>query len=152
MSIHSVGYSSADNVRGLLLQQLLGGEDASGTSDGLSGLLDDLVSISSTGQQLSQAPEEVLAAMNDLFSTKTDVQGDIVTLQAYFQENPDGMASLLGTLQGSSGTYDALGNLASGSSEASLMSTLLGVQSQNSLLDYLGSAAGSSSSSISLLG
>lgn len=153
MSVNSVDYTSSQSIGSLVLQQLMGEESASESSSNLSGILDDLVSISSTGQKLSQAPDAVVQAMADLFSGQEDVQGDISLLKSYFQENPDGLANVLTTMENGTSTYDALGKLSSSSDNSALLKALLGSQSQNSLLDYLGdSASGSSSSGFSLLG
>jgi hypothetical protein len=153
MSVNSVDSNSSQGVGNLLLQELLAEENTSTDSTGLSSTLDDLVSISSTGQSLSQAPDAVVNAMSDLFSAQKDVQGDLSQLKSYFKGDPNSLASLLSALKNGSSTYDALGNLSSSSDKNTLLSALLGSQNQGSLFNYLGEAdSGSSSSSLSLFG
>lgn len=153
MSINSVDSGSSQSVGNLILQQLLENEDSSSGSTGLSSALDDLVSISSTGQQLSQAPDSVVKAMSDLFSGQKDVQGDLSLLQSYFKGDPKSLANVLSSMKNGSSTYDALGNLSSSSDKSALVAELLGAQSQGSLFSYLGdSGSGSSASSLSLFG
>jgi hypothetical protein len=166
MSVPSVSSSSSQNVGALLLQQLLAGGSASQDSSGLSGLLGDLMTISPAAQQLTQAPTAVTDAMSDLFTNQTDVQGDLSQLKTYFQQNPQSLASLLSSLQGSTDTYDASGALGSNSSLLSailngkgsssetgaLLSALLSSQSMDPLIASLGGSEDGSSSSLSMFG
>lgn len=153
MSVNSVDSNSPQSVGNLLLQELLAEENTSTGATGLSSSLDDLVSISSTGQSLSQAPDAVVNAMSDLFSEQKDVQGDLSQLKNYFKGDPSSLASLLSVLKNGSSTYDALGNLSSSADKSTLLSALFGNQSQGSLFTYLGDTeSGSSVSSLSLFG
>ncbi|MBP1626553.1 MAG: hypothetical protein H6Q00_1028 [Holophagaceae bacterium] len=153
MSVSSVDSSSSQSIGNLLLQQLLAEGTSSQSSSSLSSLLDDLVSISSTGKQLSQAPEAVTKAMSDLLSSQKDVEGDLTQLKNYFKQNPERLASVLSTLQSGTITYSASGLLNSSSDKSALLSALLGAQSQGSLFSFLGdSGSGASNSTLSLLG
>ncbi|WP_005031602.1 hypothetical protein [Holophaga foetida] len=153
MSVNSVDSNSISSIGNLLLQQLLAEEGSSQSASGLSGVLGDVVSISSTAQELAQAPDSVTEAMADLFSGQEDVAGDITELTSYFQDNPQSLVNVLSSLKSGTSTYNASGILASSSDHKSLLSALLSAQSQNSLLDFLGdSGSGSSSSTLSLFG
>ena len=167
MSVPSVGSNQAQTIGNTLLQQLAAeGSSSQGTSGG-SGLLGDLMSLSPAAQQLTQAPDAVTKAMGDLFSGKKDVQGDLALLQSYFQQNPQNLASLLSSLEGGAGTYNAsnatnsssalltaLMNAQSNSSDPSaLLGLLSGNQGQNTLFDFLGnSSSGSGDSATSIIG
>jgi hypothetical protein len=140
------------------------GSSSQGTSD-MSSLLADLLTLSPAAQQLSQAPDAVTKAMKDLFSTQTDTKGDLAQLKSYFQQNPQSLASVLSSLQGTSASYSAsssqglkgalltaLMNKQSGDSDPSvLLSLLSGTQNQDSLLAALGSG-GSDSNALSIFG
>ena len=161
MSLPSVGSNQAQTIGSTLLQQLAAEESSSQGTSGDSGLLGDLMSLSPAAQQLTKAPDAVTQAMGDLFSGKKDVQGDLAQLQSYFQQNPQSLASLLSSLQGSAGTYSAsnstnsnsalLTALMNGQSNSSDPSALLGLlsgnQGQNTLFNYLGDSSGGSGSS-----
>jgi len=167
MSVSTVDSNQTQTIGSALLQQLAANESSSQGTSGASGLLGDLMTLSPAAQQLTQAPAAVTQAVSDLFSGKKDVQGDLAQLRTYFQKNPQGLVSLLSTLQGGTGTYSAssatgstsalLTALMNGQSNASDPSALLGLLSgnegQNTLFDYLGnSSGGSDSSALSILG
>ena len=167
MSVTTVGSNQAQTIGSALLQQLAADESSSQGTSGASGFLGDLMTLSPAAQQLTQAPAAVTQAMSDLFSGKKDVQGDLAQLHSYFQQNPQSLAGLLGSLQGGTGTYSAtsvsssasalLTALMNGQSNASDPSALLGLLSgnegQSTLFDYLGnSGGGSDSSALSILG
>ena len=167
MSVTTVGSNQAQTIGSALLQQLAADESSSQGTSGASGFLGDLMTLSPAAQQLTQAPAAVTQAMSDLLSGKKDVQGDLAQLQSYFQQNPQSLAGLLGSLQGDTGTYSAssatgsasalLTALMNGQSNASDSSALLGLLSgnegQSTLFDYLGnSSGGSDSSALSILG
>lgn len=164
MSISSVGSNQAQTVGSLLLQQLMASESGAQDTSG-SSTLGDLLTLSPVAQQLTQAPDAVIQAMGDLFSGQKQVQSDLTQLKAYFQQNPQSLASLLSVLQGGVGTYSAASStdstsailtaLANGQANNSDPSALLSLLSgrQNSLFDFLGNSSdGSDSSALSLLG
>ena len=165
MSVTTVGSNDSQSIGSLVLQQLLAGSSSSTDSSGLTGIMGDLLSLSSTSQQLAKAPAAITSAMNDLFSTQQDVSGDLTKLKAYFDQNPTSLSGLLGSLQGSSSTYSASGTLgansallaamakaqAGGTDTTALLTSLLGGQSSDPLLASLG-ASSSSSGSLSFLG
>jgi lipopolysaccharide biosynthesis regulator YciM len=159
VSISTVGSNQTQTIGSALLQQLAAEESSSQSTSGDAGILGDLMSLSPAAQQLTQAPVAVTQAMSDLFSGKKDVQGDLAKLQSYFQQNPQNLASLLSSLQGGAGTYNAssstnsssalLTALMNGQSNASDPSALLGLlsgnQGQNTLFNYLGDSSGNNS-------
>lgn len=161
MSVASVPSNQAQTIGSALLQQLAAGLSTSQGASDESGLLGDLVTLSPTAQQLTQAPDAVTQAMDDLLSGQKNIQGDLAQLQSYFQANPHNLTSLLSGLQGGAGTYSAssstdsasalLTALLNGQSNASDPSALLGLlsgaQGQNTLFDYLGNSGESSTSS-----
>jgi len=161
MTVSTVQSGDSQNIGSLVLQSLLGSSSASTNSNGLSGLLGDLMTLSPASQQLAQAPADVTSAMNDLFSTQANVSGDLSALTAYFKQNPTSLANVLGALQGGSSTYNASGSLSSsalatalaqagGSDTTSLLTAMLGGQ-QGDLFSAMNSSS-SSSSALSLLG
>lgn len=163
MTVSNVSSSDSQSIGSLVLQSLMGGSASSTDSNGLSGLLGDLVSLSPASQQLAKAPADVTSAMNDLFSTQNNVSGDLSALTAYFKENPSSLTKVMGALQGSSSTYDASGALSSsalvsalvkaqanGSDTTGLLNAVLGGQTSN-LFDVMSSSS-STSSALSLLG
>jgi hypothetical protein len=166
MSVPSIGSSLSQSVTSQLLQQLLSEGTSSQTQTG-AGALGDLLSLSPAAQQLNQAPTAVSKAMSDLLTDQKDVQGDLAQLKGYFQQNPQALASLLGSLQGGSSTYSNSGNLGSsgsllttllnakqsGSDSGALLAALLGNQTQDPLLASLNNSdSGSSADSLSFLG
>jgi hypothetical protein len=167
MSVSSVGSNQTQTIASALLQQLMASESSAQGTSSASGLLGDLMTLSPAAQQLTQAPDAVTQAMGDLFSSQKDVQGDLAKLRSYFQQNPQGLESLMNSLQGGLSTYSAassagsknalltaLMNGQSGSSNPSaLLSLLSGNQGQSSLFDFLGSSGSSSAdSALSILG
>jgi hypothetical protein len=160
VSIPTVGSNQTQTIGSTLLQQLAAEESNSQGTNGDSGILGDLMSLSPAAQQLTQAPDAVTQAMGDLFSGKKDVQGDLALLQSYFQQNPQNLTSLLSSLQEGTGTYSPssstgstsalLTALMNGQSNASDPSALLGLlsgnQGQNTLFNYMGDSSGGSDS------
>jgi hypothetical protein len=166
MTITSIGSNGSQNIGTLLLQELNANAANSASSTGSSSLLGDLMTLSPAAQQLASAPDAVTQAMNDLLSGQKDTNGDIAQLKSYFQQHPQGLASVLSSLNGTTATYDtssstgstgalltALMNKQSSNSDPSaLLSLLTGAQNQTSLLSFLGSSSGSDSSSLSIFG
>ena len=148
MSVASIGSSNVTSLGQMLLQELTaGGSSTSGSSSlGGGGDAADLLSLSNASQSMSQAPAAVTQAMGDLLGSQTDVQGDLTQLKGYFQDNPAALTNVLQSLQGT-GTYDASGSLASGSSDtSSLLASLLASGSGSSGdASLLGSLLGSGS-------
>lgn len=167
MSVTSVGSSDSQSIGSLVLQSLLSSNSTNSDSNSLSGLLGDLVSLSPASQKLAQAPADVTKAMSDLFSAQADVTGDLTKLKAYFQDNPESLTNVLGSLQGTSSTYSASGALgsnpalmsalvkaqASGTDTSALLNSLLGGATSDPLLASLGqSSSASGSGTMSLFG
>ena len=166
MSVTSVGSNGSQNLGTVILQQLMAAQNSTNTdSSSTSGLMGDLMSLSPASKQLAQAPAEVTTAMNDLLSGQKDVKGDLTTLQGYFKDNPQSLASVIGSLQGTGGTYGASGTLstqsallsalstAQGSSSKSLLASLMSGNSQDPLLASLGlTGTDSNAGVLSLLG
>ncbi|GLH73034.1 hypothetical protein GETHLI_15360 [Geothrix limicola] len=169
MSLSPVSSDSSQSLGSLLLQQL--NAASSGTTQGqdtsgLTGALGDLLTLSPTAQQLTQAPSAVTQALSDLLSGQKDVSGDLSQLKAFFQKHPQSLASVLGSLQANA-TYGAPGGQTStaalltslmnhqsnNSNPASLLALLNGNTTQDSLFSLLGdSGSGSDGSAVSLLG
>lgn len=166
MSLSPVSSDNSQSIGSLLLQQL--NAASAGTtqdSSGLSGVLGDLLTISPTAQQLTQAPSAVTQALSDILSGQKDVAGDLSQLKAYFQKNPQSLAGVLSSLQGTS-TYGTGGSTASSalltalmnhqsnnSNPASLLALLNGNTSQDSLFSMLGdSGSGADGSALSMFG
>lgn len=133
MSLSTVQSSDSQNIGSLVLQSLLG-QSSSTDGSGTSGILGDLLDLSSTSQQLSQAPADVTSAMTDLFSAQSNVSGDLSTLSSYFKQNPSSLTSVLAALQGGSSTYDASGNVAGSSLAAALAKAQAGGADTTALL------------------
>lgn len=166
MSVTPVVSNPLQSAGSQLLQQLLATGSGAQNPAGLSGLLGDLVTLSPAAQQLTKAPAAVSQAMEDLLSTQQDVAGDLAQLKTYFQENPQGLANVLGSLQGTSSPYGAnhsqgaygalvtaLMNRQSGSSDPrALLSLLNGAQGQTSLFSFLDANDSSSGGALSYLG
>jgi hypothetical protein len=158
MSVTSIGSSDSQSIGSLVLQSLLSSNSNSADSNGLSGILGDLMSLSPASTQLAKAPAEVTQAMNDLFSSQADVPGDLTKLKSYFQDNPQTLASVLGTLQGKGTTYSPSGALGSnpallsalakaqagGTDTSGLVQYLMGGASSDPLLASLCDASDSS--------
>jgi hypothetical protein len=98
-----------------------------------------------SGSNSNALPAAVTQSLGSLLSgsDSTNDTSDLSTVQSYFKQNPDSLTGLLSSLQN-------LGN-ASGTSNASLISQLLGSQSQDPLLAALGGSS-SSGSTFSMLG
>jgi hypothetical protein len=152
LSVTPVGSNPLQNTGSLLLQQLTAANGASGqNASSSSGVMEDLLTLSSAAQQLAQAPAAVTQAMTDLLSGQKDVQGDLAQLQTFFQKNPQSLASVLGSLQGGAGAYGVSNSLGSNSelltalmngqsnasNPANLLS-LLGGQGKDSLFSWIG--------------
>jgi hypothetical protein len=165
MSINPVGSDQSQSIGSLLLQQLNANSTSAQGSNGLSGVLGDLLSLSPAAQQLTKAPEAVTKAMTDLLSTQKDVAGDLAQLKTYFEQNPQSLAGVLGSLQGGTTTYGSAGlgsNAAllsalihgqSGASSTALLNLLNGSQGQETLFSFMGdSDNGSEGSSLSMFG
>lgn len=163
MSVSTIQSSDSQNIGSLVLQSLLGSSSSSTDSNGLSGILGDLMTLSPASQQLAQAPAAVTSAMTDLFSTQNNVSGDLSALTAYFKQNPSSLTNVMAALQGGSSTYSASGTLtastlatalaqakASGGDTTALVTAMLGGQSTD-LFSAMSSSA-NSSSALSLLG
>jgi hypothetical protein len=144
MSINPVASSSVastniQTLRDQLLQQL--STTGSGSQDASSGSspLGDLLTLSPAAQQLTQAPTAVVQAMTDILSGKKVAQGDLGQLQAFLQNNPQSLSSLISGIQASKSTYGAAS--ASGASDT-LLTALMNQQSNASnpgdLLSLLG--------------
>lgn len=164
MSVPAVGSNGSQSVQSLLLQQLMASQG--GQPSTLPDALSDLLNLSPAARQLSQAPAAVTQAMGDLLTAQKDVQGDLAKLKAYFQDHPQSLTSLLGTLQGGA-TYAPSGAVggngamlaalmkgqANNPKAGALLSAFLGMQNQNPLLASLSdSDTGSGNSAFSLLG
>jgi lipopolysaccharide biosynthesis regulator YciM len=167
VSIPTVGSNQTQTIGSTLLQQLAAEESNSQGTNGDSGILGDLMSLSPAAQQLTQAPDAVTQAMGDLLSGKKDVQGDLAKLQSYFQQHPQSLAGLLSSLQGGAGTYSAsnatnsnsalltalMNEQSNASDPSALLSLLSGNQGQNTLFSYMGdSSGGSDGSALSIFG
>jgi hypothetical protein len=166
MTVTSVGTNQSQTLGSLVLQSLLASQNGSQASSGLSsGALGDILSLSSTSQQLAKAPAAVTQAMDDLFSTQKDVQGDLSTLKSFFKDNPQNLTQLLASFQGGATTYGASssstsqllallqGQSGSSTDKTALLSALLSAKSQDPLLSSLGDSDSSSGSGVlSLLG
>ena len=152
----SVASTNIQTLRDQLLQQL--NNTASGSQDlsGSSSALGDLLTLSPAAQQLTQAPAAVTQAMNDLLSSQNDVQGDLSHLKAYFKQNPNSLAAVLSSLQGSSSIngnsstgansalLTALMNHQSNASNSSALLGLFGSQGQSSLFSFMSDATNNS--------
>jgi hypothetical protein len=165
LSVTSIGSNANQSIGSLLLQQLTAaGASAQSLASQADGLDGDLLTLSPAAQKLAKAPEAVTKALTDLLTDQKDVQGDLAQVKSYFQSHPEGLASLLSSLQGSSATsttsnsvqnrnllLTALMNGQSQSSDPSSLLSLLGGTAQATLFDSLG-GSGSGSGSASLLG
>ena len=105
MSLNPIGSSSPQAVTNRLLQKLPPPGASAAEPDNFSGILGDLMSISSStppaAKEASQAPPPAVSqAMNDLLSNQKDVQGDLGLLKGYFAQSPQTLNSLMGALQG----------------------------------------------------
>jgi hypothetical protein len=124
------------------------------------------MTLSPAAQQLTKAPDAVTNALADLLSGQKDTAGDLTQLKAYFQKNPQSLASVLNSLKGANSVYGTAGSLGSNSAlmtalmnaqsnnsnPASLLSLLKGNQNQTSLFSFLGDSSGSDGSSQSIFG
>jgi hypothetical protein len=150
----SAANASSQNLASLVLQQLLSGSNSMATSGLPASVLQAVLKQTSAAQTSQAAPAAVTQG----------VQADLSTLQNYFKQNPDALATLLSNLQNSSATYNAAGTLDSGSSllealagqsgsssssSSSLLTSLLGSQAQDPLLAALDGSGSSSSSTAS---
>jgi hypothetical protein len=166
MSVPPVGSNQVQSLGTALLQQLTGQTTSTQDSSGLSSLMGDQLTLSPAAQQLTKAPDAVTQAMKDLISGKKTVQDDVSIVKNYFAQHPEGLSSLMNSLQGSTGTYavasatgsadtllTALMNQQSNASDPSGLLNLLGGQGQDSLFATLGdSGSGSGSNSLSIFG
>ena len=105
MSLNPIGSSSSQAVTNRLLQKLPPPGASAAEPDNFSGILGDLMSISSSTPPAAKAaaeapPPAVSQAMNDLLSGQKDVQGDLGLLKGYFAQSPQSLNSLMGALQG----------------------------------------------------
>jgi len=89
----------------------------------------DLLTVSPAAQQLAKAPEAVTKALTDLLSEQKDIAGDLAQLKAYFKQNPQKLASVLGRLQGGAPTYGLEGSL---EARSTLLTALMNGQSNQS--------------------
>jgi hypothetical protein len=167
MSVSSVGSNTSSSIGTLLLQQLSALGTNSQDASSSAGLLGDLMTLSPAAQQLTKAPDEVTKALSDLLSGQKDTAGDLAQLKAYFQKNPQSLATVLSSLQGGNAVYGTAGNLGSNSAlltalmnarsnnsnPASLLSLLKANGDQSSLFSFLGdSGSGSDNSALSIFG
>jgi hypothetical protein len=167
MSVTAVSSDQTQTLSSLLLQQVMANGSGSQDTSGATGALGDLLTLSPGAQQLAQAPDAVVQAMQDLFSGQKDTQGDLAQLKGYFQKHPQSLVSLLGSLQGSIGTYSTSSSSSSksalltalmngqsnGSDPSALLSLLSGSQGQGNLFDFMGnSGSGSNGSALSIFG
>lgn len=131
------------NATASLLQGLFATTATTTSVSSLTAALVDMVSLSSAGQQLAQAPAAVTQAMSDLFtSTTSSSNSNLAVLQAYFQQNPGSLASVLQALQGGAGTYSAAGLLGASSSVTSaLIQAQVSAQASGQMLGILTSTA-----------
>jgi hypothetical protein len=159
LSITSIGSNASQTIGSLLLQQLAATGSSTQATTGSADGLGDLLTLSPAAQQLAQAPAAVTQALTDLLTTQADVKGDLAQVKGYFQQHPEGLASLLSSLQGGTAATGsaqdrnlllaALMNGQSRASDPSSLLTLLGGTGQTTLFDALGgSDTGSSSDSI----
>ena len=89
----------SQNLTSLVLQQLLSGSNGQAASGLPASVLQAVLKASGTTQAGSQgAPSTVTQALGDLLSggDASSAQSDLATVQAYFKQNPDGLANLLG--------------------------------------------------------
>ena len=105
MSLNPLGSSSPQAVSNRLLQKLPPPGASAAEPDNFSGILGDLMSITSSTppaakDTASAAPPAVAQAMSDLLSSQKDVQGDLGLLKGYFAQSPQSMNNLMGALQG----------------------------------------------------
>jgi hypothetical protein len=182
MSVSTSGSTPSQSVNTYVLQQLLSGGGnlaGSGLSSGvLKALLNNSGSTAgsttdaasgSSGATGSSLPTEVSQALGDLLSgnNPTQYQANLDKVQAYFQQNPSALTSLMSGLRGA-GTYGANGSY--DTSTESLLATLkdkssdkatrqravaeLQLQLSNNARSSLPSSLGGSTSSgsLSLLG
>ena len=161
MSINAVNSNNSQTI-GSLAMQLLQNQAASTQSTGLTSSTGDLLTLSSAAQQLNQAPAAVTQALSDLLSGQKDITGDVAQVKSYFQANPQSLATVMSSLQGSAAaTYSATNsNAVTTASLAALMqgqqhnpdtSALLNLLSGTQSQDPLYGSTDSSSSSNSAL-
>lgn len=161
MSVTPVGSSQIQLLANQLLQQIKSNGATTENANSPASLLGDQVTLSPTAQQLSQVPAAVARAMTALTSGQKAAQGDLAQLQGYLQENPKGLATLLGSLQGTAsssslGSKDALltalaNHQSNGSDPRALLTLLQGTQNQDPLLSALGDSSGGSDGTLSSL-
>ena len=122
--------TSTQSLTSAILQQLLSGSNAQATSALTPAVLKEVLSSSGLGQQsaTTSAPAAITQTLGDLLSGKSSSPADLGQLQAYFKQNPDGLASLLGAFQSGAGTYSADGTVGSSSS----LLTALGLNGSSS--------------------
>ena len=139
MTISAVGSKNTQSLARQLLQQLNATGTPSQTTQGLSGLAGDQVTLSPAAQRLSQAPAAVTQALSDLLVGKKAAPGDLAQLQGYLKADPEGLGSLLGEVQGSVTTAGAA---SADNSTDSLLTALVNHQSNfsnpSALLGLLG--------------
>lgn len=169
MSIASIGTtaSQSQSLGNLLLQQLNALDASSQAANATPSTTGDLLTVSPAAQQLAKVPDAVTKALTDLLSGQKDTAGDLAQLKAYFKQNPQGLASVLGRLQGDATTYGPGGSsdsrstlltaLMNGQSNqsnpASLLKLLNGQSNQDSLFALMGdSGNGSDGASGSIFG
>jgi hypothetical protein len=171
MSVAATSALQSQNLSSIM-QQLLSGSNAQSTSELSPTVLETLLQNSGAATQTAtqtttELPAAITQALGNLLSgsSPSTASADLSTLQNYFKANPASLTSLLSSLQDGAGTYGADGTVSSSSSllaslgldsssgsstSSSLISQLLGTQSQDPLLASLGSA--SSGTGFSLLG
>jgi len=121
---------SAQNIASTILQQLLSGGNAQATGNLPPALLEDALRSTTSAQTFqtgtqasSPAPAAILQAMGALLAGSADsAKGSLAQLQSYFGQNPAGLASLMGSLQG--GTYSAAGTVTGAQAPASVTQAL----------------------------
>jgi hypothetical protein len=151
MSVAATSALQSQNLSSIM-QQLLSGSNAQSTSELSPTVLETLLQNSGAATQTAtqtttELPAAITQALGNLLSgsSPSTASADLSTLQNYFKANPASLTS-------SSSLLASLGlDSSSGSStSSSLISQLLGTQSQDPLLASLGSA--SSGTGFSLLG
>ena len=168
MSVTAVDANGTKSIGSLAMQVLQGLSSNTQPASETSSSYGDLMTISSAAHQLTQAPAALTQALKNLLSGKQPAQSDIDQLQSYLEQNPQGLASILSSLQGgNSATYSSsnsngvngalLATLMQGQGNnphaGELLTLFSNSQGQDSLFGALdNSGAGAYGSSLTLLG
>lgn len=125
--------TQSQNLASTILQQLLSGSNAQATSGLPPSVLEDILQSSTSSQSGSQVqlPAAITQALGGLLTggSSSSVQSDLKTLQSYFQQNPDTLASLVASLQSAGGTYSSNGTTSGSQAPAAVTQALDGLLS-----------------------